>query len=237
MDYSVKEIFKKTMFSLILFPVLVIFLLSAFIHSLLNICRKNKEKNLGAEKRLSIDNSLSAEPTPLVISQQNQHNQQNLVDKYEGISRVSLISEKIYQEEEPSLIDDQILSFNWDTTRIYLSCWDRNSDSYYYHYTSIENARQILNDKIIIAKKPKVNIFPTAVYFTTLSPHSTDIALIKNNYIHYNENYKRNIKCVFAIEKSDLELDKINDRHNRDIWSYLSDIDLTIVNFKLILRD
>lgn len=73
-----------------------------------------------------------------------------------------------------------------------LNNWKKNSN-YYYHYTSIDNARQILDDKVIRAKKPKVKQFPKAVYFTALCPHSKDKELIKNNYIYYNNDFRKKL--------------------------------------------
>jgi cbb3-type cytochrome oxidase subunit 3 len=116
-----------------------------------------------------------------------------------------------------------------------LNDWNDNK-SYFYHYTSLNNARLILEDRTLIAFLPKIQHFGKGIYFTVLKPSSSEEQLIKNNYIYFTKTYLSNIQCAFAFRKNDLLLTKITDRFNRDIWKYGNDIDLNRINFKIVIR-
>lgn len=116
-----------------------------------------------------------------------------------------------------------------------LNDWNDNN-SYFYHYTSLHNARLILADRKLIAFLPKIQHFGKGIYFTVLKPSTNEEQLIKNNYIYYAKTYLSNIQCAFAFKKNDLLLTKITDRFNRDIWKYGNDIDLNRINFKIVIR-
>lgn len=127
-------------------------------------------------------------------------------------------------------------SISWNYYIVNLNEWQNCSD-YFYHYTSIFNAQQILEDMVIYAKKPqKVQCFPKAVYFTSICPHSPDSAIVFNNYIYCNHKNKTKVKCAFAVRQSDLAFKYVYDRYKRDIFKYDYDIDLTALNFYIILR-
>jgi hypothetical protein len=118
-----------------------------------------------------------------------------------------------------------------------LNNWKDRGSLYYYHYTSLNNAKQILRDRKIIAILPKVKHFGEGVYFTILKPDSTDRNLIENNYIYFSDTYLNKIQCAFAFHKNDLFLKKINDKFNRDVWKHADDIDLNQMDYKIIMRN
>ena len=125
--------------------------------------------------------------------------------------------------------------FKIDT--IYLSNWHDSSNSYYYHYTSLLNARQILKDRKIKANIPKVKYFGKGIFFTVLKPNSPDEHIIKNNYIYYSKAYLSNVQCAFAFLRNDLILKKKYDKFSRDIWRHDGDINLNHIKFKVVIRD
>ena len=117
-----------------------------------------------------------------------------------------------------------------------LSNWNDSDSVYYYHYTSLNNARQILRDRKIKANIPKVKHFGRGIFFTVLEPNSADEHIIKNNYIYYSKAYVGNIQCAFAFHKNDMYLRKVYDKFNRDVWKREDDIDLNRNDFKIIVR-
>ena len=117
-----------------------------------------------------------------------------------------------------------------------LSDWNDSDSFYYYHYTSLNNARQILRDRKLKANIPKVKHFGKGIFFTVLEPSSTDEQLIKNNYIYYSKAYLSNVECAFAFHENDLFLKKLRDKFSRDVWKCNDDIDLSQVNCKIIIR-
>ena len=114
--------------------------------------------------------------------------------------------------------------------------WNAFNNSYFYHYTSLKCARQILQSRRIIAKVPKVKRFGKNVFFTKCKPDLNDYQIVTNNYIHYSTNYLNNIQCAFAFHRYDLVLNKVSDNHKRDIWTHADDIDLNQTDFKVIIR-
>ena len=118
-----------------------------------------------------------------------------------------------------------------------LKHWNGGNTTYYYHYTSLQCARQILRDRKLIASIPKIKNFGKGVFFTTLEPDTSEQQLITNNYIYYSKKYLRNIQCAFAISGSDFFLKKLKANLNRDVWKCKNDIDLTRISFKVIIRN
>ena len=114
--------------------------------------------------------------------------------------------------------------------------WLDNSGTYYYHYTSIKNAKKIIEDQLLIAKVPKRNQYGSAVFFTKLKPNSNDNDLICNNYIHYSNKFVKKIECAFAINRNHIELQNINADRGRDVWCHRKNVNLKHVEFKLIIR-
>ena len=109
---------------------------------------------------------------------------------------------------------------------------------YFYHYTSVNNAIGILEDKKILAKTPERARahFKRGVYLTIHSPDETIESLIENNYIHFSYKYIEKVQCAFAIRKQNVCSVPIWNRFGRDIWRHETDIDLTRVNFKIVSR-
>ena len=116
------------------------------------------------------------------------------------------------------------------------SDWNDFKNDYFYHYTSLHCATQILQTRRIIANKPKVKRFGKNVYFTKCKPASNDYQIVTNNYIHYSMAYLSNIQCAFAFHKNHLILNKVYDKFARDIWRHAEDIDLNRIDFKVIIR-
>ena len=116
------------------------------------------------------------------------------------------------------------------------SDWNDFNNDYFYHYTSLHCARQILQSRRIIASMPKVKRFGKNVYLTKCKPESHDYQIVTNNYIHYSMAYLNNIQCAFAIHRYHLRLNKVYDKFDRDIWSHADDIDLNRIDFKVIIR-
>ena len=151
------------------------------------------------------------------LNRNNTFNQGNFYQSY-GNSRI-FPSENVF---EPDVIDS--------------SDWNDFNNDYFYHYTSLQCARQILQSRRIIASVPKVKRFGKNVYFTKCKPDLNDDQLVKNNYIYNSRIYLNNIQCAFAIRRYDLVLNKVSDKFNRDIWRHADDIDLNQTEFKVIIR-
>lgn len=125
---------------------------------------------------------------------------------------------------------------NWDEICVSVKNWIPYP-TYLYHYTSIDNAREIVRDKVLRSFQPKVQIFPVGVYFTALSPHFNYLTIIINNYIHYSKSYVEKVECAIAIDMRELKFEKILDKkYGRDVWRYPNDINLESVKFKIVLR-
>jgi hypothetical protein len=116
--------------------------------------------------------------------------------------------------------------------------WNNYGDnhSYYYHYTSIANAINILKFKKIVALTPKRFNYGAGIFFTIHSPNLDDKSLIVNNYVHYVQRYIEKVECAFAIPRENIYAIKINNRQGRDVWQHKFDIDLTRTTYKLIAR-
>jgi hypothetical protein len=155
------------------------------------------------------------------LNQNNAYNQSSL---YRNIS-ISYVNNRIVIDEKVFKID-AIASSDWN---------DFNND-YFYHYTSLNCAIQILQIRRLIASKPKVKRFGKNVYFTKCKPDSNDYQIVTNNYIYYSMAYLSNIQCAFAFHKNHLILNKVYDKFARDIWRHADDIDLNRIDFKVIIR-
>lgn len=121
---------------------------------------------------------------------------------------------------------------------------DSDRTDYFYHYTTIKQAKLILNTNLIKMShsyKVKNNVDGGAncndkfcgVYLTNVRPDYSDSFLLRTT-----RNDLSRLKCTFAIKKSSLKPKpkKLEDKFSRDIWKYENDIDLSLVQFKLILR-
>ena len=91
------------------------------------------------------------------------------------------------------------------------SDWNDFNNDYFYHYTSLYCANQILQSRRIIASLPKWKSFGKNVYFTKCKPDSNDYQIVTNNYIHYSMAYLSNIQCAFAFHKNHLILNKVKE--------------------------
>jgi hypothetical protein len=114
--------------------------------------------------------------------------------------------------------------------------WNDQNSSYYYHYTSIRNAKLIIRDKALIAKMPKRDQYGKGVFFTKLKPSFSDYDLICNNYIHYSNKFFTKVECAFAFSKNEIDLMHLNVDRGRDVWCCGNDINLNNYEFKLIAR-
>ena len=155
------------------------------------------------------------------LNQNNAYNQSSL---YRNIS-ISYVNNRIVIDEKVFKIDV-----------IDSSDWNDFKNDYFYHYTSLHCATQILQSRRIIACKPKVKRFGKNVYFTKCKPDSNDYQIVTNNYIHFSMAYLSNIQCAFAFHKNHLILNKVYDKFARDIWRHADDIDLNRIEFKVIIR-
>ena len=110
--------------------------------------------------------------------------------------------------------------------------------NFIYHFTSVENARAILNDKLIRMSTARIPRFGTGVFSTMLDPDSSTCAIISNNY-RGNYKYSRNAECAFALEKRSVNYTKITDRWDpkRDLYRIDHHGHLENINYYLILRD
>ena len=154
---------------------------------------------------------------------------------FNKITCKSLQSRNLPIYEEMSIDGFDNNAFRIDV--IDLKNWNAGSSTYYYHYTSLQCARQILRDRRLIASVPKIKNFGKGVFFTTLEPDTSEHQLITNNYIYYSKKYLRNIQCAFAISGNDFFLKKLKANLNRDVWKCKNDIDLTRISFKVIIRN
>jgi len=116
--------------------------------------------------------------------------------------------------------------------------WNNYGDnnSYFYHYTSIANAINILKYKKIVALTPKRFNYGPGIFFTINCPNLDDKSLIENNYVHYVPKYIEKVECAFAIPIENIYAVKINNRQGRDVWQHKNHIDLTRTTYKLIAR-
>jgi hypothetical protein len=122
---------------------------------------------------------------------------------------------------------------------------DHSSD-YIYHYTSYNNAKKCLREKLIRmehhTKLDQLNNneeeIPNGVVLTCLRPEYNDSVLLRANLRSDTENHQSKIKCVFAFKKNMFKSKpvKLNDRYGRNTWIYEKDIDLSSKQFKIILR-
>lgn len=106
---------------------------------------------------------------------------------------------------------------------------------FYYHYTSIENVVSIMSQKRINANYGRFDR-AAIVCFTILGPSTSDTALVKNNYLHQSQKWYKKIECAVAIRKSKINPLKKHDIYGRDIWQYYENIDLTRLDYKVVLR-
>ncbi len=103
-----------------------------------------------------------------------------------------------------------------------------------FHYTSFTNAQCILKDQLIRGAPARYTSFGCGVFMTTLLPDESDSKITLNNY---NKALNRvdKVECAFAFQKSQLKCTKI-ENCGRDVWRNNSDIDLTMVDYILVLR-
>lgn len=118
--------------------------------------------------------------------------------------------------------------------------WSSSSNSaYYFHYTSVFNARCILRDKIINTSQARIPCFGRGVFMTMMGPDLSDHELIENNY-RGNYKYQSKTECAFGILKSSLGggIKKIYDKFgpHRDVWRFDYAIDLNTVKYVVVIR-
>ena len=100
----------------------------------------------------------------------------------------------------------------------------------------MDNARSIISDRQINASYSHFHR-RMGVYFTVLGPRNSDYELIQNNYIYHSPKYKSKIQCAIAIKKSDIRLQKLSDIHGRDVWEFSDSVDLSDLEYSLVVRD
>ena len=117
---------------------------------------------------------------------------------------------------------------------VHESQWRGANDAYFYHYTSIQNAQNILRQKLIHVSKARLKKFGRGVFMTVLKPSESTAELLSNNY-RGNAKFTRKTECAFAIPKRALNPTKLYDPC-RDVWRNDTPIDLTSTDYCLILR-
>ena len=107
---------------------------------------------------------------------------------------------------------------------------------YYFHYTSRESVHQIMSDQKLRPTSARVTKFGHGIFFTELDPSNSDRDLIENNY-RDNYKYLERIQYSIAIPKYQIRVRPVNDNFNRSILRCDYEIDLNMVDFRLINRD
>ncbi len=112
-----------------------------------------------------------------------------------------------------------------------------NRNEYIFHYTSLENARSILNVKRIYVTEARVKNFGIGVFMTALQPFENYSTLLENIYLG-NPKYETRLECAFAIKRHHINAYEFVDRKHpsRDLWKCNHDIELKN-NFFLIVRE
>ena len=208
--------------------------------------KKNKRLDVGTERRYSnayyktetdnheIENLTNLNNPPL--SHNSNYKEINEISEYK-VPRMNYTAFCFNAVNNSTNFDIPKTKNVFKIDTVYSSNWHDSSNSYYYHYTSLLNARQILKDRKIKASIPKVKYFGKGIFFTVLKPNSPDEHIIKNNYIYYSKAYLSNVQCAFAFLRNDLILKKMYDKFSRDIWRHDGDINLNHIKFKVVIRD
>lgn len=108
--------------------------------------------------------------------------------------------------------------------------------TYYFHYTSRESVHQIMSDQKLRPTSARVTKFGHGIFFTELDPSNSDRDLIENNY-RGNYKYLERIQYSIAIPKYQIRVRPVNDNFNRSILRCDYEIDLNMVDFRLINRE
>ena len=130
---------------------------------------------------------------------------------------------------------------NYQKCLVDFEAWEDN-ETYLYHYTSVENARQIFNNGNIIAKLiPKIEDFGVGVFLTPISPRENDEGIHRDLFGIRTNKYWEKIQCCFAFPRQDIpnleDLSTIDwQRDYRTSYTSRQNIDLNNINFKFILR-
>ena len=81
--------------------------------------------------------------------------------------------------------------------------WNDRNDDYIYHYTDVNSAIKILEQKVVLKTQARIPSFGSGVFMTELSPKKSDAELIQNNY-RGNGKYASRVECAFAFKKKHL---------------------------------
>ena len=165
---------------------------------------------------IPLDAPLTNEPVALNL-QDNSFNS-NILSNQDNLSVSSHINEvTCINIPLDATLTNEPVALNWHEICVSVKNWIPYP-THLYHYTSIDNAREIVRDKVLRAFKPKVQIFPVGVYFTALSPLLNNRAIIMNNYIHYSKSYVKKVKCAIAIDMRELKFEKILDKNTTEMY-------------------
>ena len=115
--------------------------------------------------------------------------------------------------------------------------WNDRNDDYIYHYTDVNSAIKILEQKVVLKTQARIPSFGSGVFMTELSPKKSDAELIQNNY-RGNGKYASRVECAFAFKKKHLNATKFIDKMEigRDLWRKEDHVFLTDMAFALVVR-
>jgi len=134
-----------------------------------------------------------------------------------------------------------IIKMNFQNHFVDFETWD-DEGNYLYHYTTIKNARNIINSRIIHAFIPKISDFGKGVFLTPISPKKSDDEINQDLFNgSQNPDLLAKLQCCFAFSCQDLshledlvDVDRLS--WKRCVLKSSENIDLNEVNYAFILR-